>query len=63
MSRYKEVYEGKRREWLMGLQQRDTYLIGLINTAYTIGAILAGWFLGGPVVSFSNNGACIGEIF
>jgi hypothetical protein len=29
----------------------DTYLIGLINTSYTIGAIVSGWFLGGPVVS------------
>ncbi|KAK7750398.1 hypothetical protein SLS62_007697 [Diatrype stigma] len=27
----------------------DANIIGLINTAYTIGAIVAGWFLGGPV--------------
>jgi MFS family permease len=26
-------------------------LLGLINTTYSIGAIVAGWFLGGPIVS------------
>lgn len=36
-------------------QDRDTYMIGLINTAYTIGAIVAGFFLGGPTVSYSNG--------
>jgi hypothetical protein len=30
---------------------RDSYLIGLINTVYTIGAIIAGFFFGGPAVS------------
>jgi hypothetical protein len=25
-------------------------MIGLINTTYTIGAIIAGFFLGGPIV-------------
>jgi hypothetical protein len=33
------------------LQKKDGYLIGLVNTAYTIGAIVAGFFLGGPAVS------------
>ncbi|KAH8912109.1 sugar transporter [Coniochaeta sp. PMI_546] len=32
--------------------KRDTYLIGLINTAYTIGAIVAGFFLGGPTADY-----------
>lgn len=27
-------------------------LIGAVNTAYTIGAILAGWFVGGPVADY-----------
>lgn len=34
--------------------KKDAYLIGLVNTAYTIGAILAGWFLGGPIVCVSH---------
>lgn len=29
----------------------DSYELGLINTAYTIGAIVAGFFFGGPTVS------------
>lgn len=33
------------------VQKTDAYLIGLINTAYTIGAIVAGFFIGGPTVS------------
>jgi len=32
--------------------KRDAYLIGLINTTYTIGAILSGFFLGGPVADY-----------
>jgi hypothetical protein len=26
-------------------------LLGLVNTTYSIGAIVAGWFIGGPTVS------------
>lgn len=33
-------------------QETDSYLIGLINTAYTIGAIVAGFFLGGPTADY-----------
>ncbi|EMR66581.1 putative sugar transporter protein [Eutypa lata UCREL1] len=36
-------------EWFDLNPKTDANLIGLINTAYTIGAIVAGWFLGGPV--------------
>ncbi len=32
------------------LKTADTYKLGLINTAYTIGAIIAGFFIGGPTV-------------
>ncbi|KAL1899583.1 hypothetical protein Sste5346_002985 [Sporothrix stenoceras] len=32
--------------------KRDAYLIGLINTAYTIGAIVSGFFFGGPVADY-----------
>lgn len=31
---------------------KNAYLIGLINTAYTIGAIISGFFLGGPTADY-----------
>lgn len=37
-------------EWF-NLTSDSTYMLGLINTVYSIGAIISGWFLGGPVVS------------
>ncbi|XXG98390.1 hypothetical protein Hte_004713 [Hypoxylon texense] len=39
-------------EWFDLDTKRDANLIGLINTAYTIGAIVAGWFLGGPTADY-----------
>lgn len=33
-------------------QKKDSYLIGLVNTAYTIGAIVSGFFLGGPMADY-----------
>lgn len=40
--------------WLnwFGLTSDSTYMLGLINTVYSIGAIVSGWFLGGPVADF-----------
>ncbi|KAK9770271.1 putative Major facilitator superfamily (MFS) profile domain-containing protein [Seiridium cardinale] len=35
--------------WMNIDPKKDAYLLGLVNTAYTIGAILAGWFAGGPI--------------
>ncbi|ORY62424.1 general substrate transporter [Pseudomassariella vexata] len=32
--------------------KKDTYLLGLINTAYTIGAIVSGFFFGGPTADY-----------
>ncbi|KAF7534878.1 hypothetical protein G7Z17_g13291 [Cylindrodendrum hubeiense] len=32
--------------------EKDTYTIGLINTCYTIGAIVSGFFIGGPTADF-----------
>lgn len=29
----------------------DVYILGLINTIYSIGAIISGFFFGGPTVS------------
>ncbi|KAI0840730.1 general substrate transporter [Hypoxylon sp. FL0890] len=39
-------------EWFNLDIERDANLIGLVNTAYTIGAIVAGWFLGGPTADY-----------
>lgn len=39
-------------EWF-NLTSESTYMLGLINTVYSIGAIVSGWFIGGPVVSSS----------
>ncbi|KAH9884709.1 general substrate transporter [Xylariomycetidae sp. FL2044] len=39
-------------EWFDLDTKKDAYLIGLINTAYTIGAIVSGWFLGGPIADY-----------
>ncbi|KAI0593698.1 sugar transporter [Biscogniauxia sp. FL1348] len=41
--------------WLLWFDldtKKDANLIGLVNTAYTIGAIIAGWFLGGPTADY-----------
>lgn len=31
---------------------KDTEKIGAVNTAYTVGAIIAGFFLGGPIADW-----------
>lgn len=36
--------------------ETNTQIIGGVNTAYTVGAIIAGWFLGGPIVSSQLKG-------
>lgn len=38
--------------------QTDTYMIGLINTVYSVGAIVSGWFVGGPTVSIGPRCMC-----
>ena len=38
--------------WKAYFNHPDTELIGGINSAYTVGAIFAGWFLGGPVADY-----------
>ncbi|KIH92480.1 hypothetical protein SPBR_02648 [Sporothrix brasiliensis 5110] len=40
--------------------KKDSYLIGLINTAYTIGAIVSGFFFGGPVADYFGRRAGMG---
>ncbi|KAJ4390898.1 hypothetical protein N0V93_004497 [Gnomoniopsis smithogilvyi] len=48
--------------WLawFGLTSDDVYLLGLINTVYSIGAIISGWFVGGPIADFLGRRAGMG---
>ncbi|KAG9249749.1 general substrate transporter [Emericellopsis atlantica] len=39
-------------EWMNVDKDKDTQMLGLINTSYTIGAIIAGFFLGGPLADY-----------
>ncbi|KAI9896040.1 hypothetical protein N3K66_008940 [Trichothecium roseum] len=39
-------------EWVNLDPDKNTYMLGLINTSYTIGAIVSGFFLGGPVADY-----------
>ncbi|OJJ49802.1 hypothetical protein ASPZODRAFT_139161 [Penicilliopsis zonata CBS 506.65] len=38
--------------WLEWFNNPDANMTGLINTAYTVGAIFGGFFLGGPIADF-----------
>src|SRR5690348_14975556 len=40
------------KHWVAFFNSPDTELIGAVNTAYTVGAIIAGWFLGGPLADY-----------
>ena len=42
------------------MQKTDSYLIGLVSTAYTIGAIISGFFFGGPVADYFGRRAGMG---
>ncbi|KAH6695341.1 quinate permease [Plectosphaerella plurivora] len=44
-------------EWVNLDKDKDTQMIGLINTSYTVGAIVAGFFLGGPTADFFGRRA------
>jgi hypothetical protein len=39
-------------QWLAWFDEPAGELLGLVNTTYAIGAIVAGWFMGGPIVSW-----------
>ncbi|KAJ2969064.1 hypothetical protein NUW58_g10077 [Xylaria curta] len=39
-------------DWFDLNPKGDAYLIGLVNTAYTIGAIVSGFFFGGPLADY-----------
>lgn len=38
--------------WKAYFNEPDAHIIGAINTAYTVGAIVAGFFFGGPIADF-----------
>ncbi|ROW02218.1 hypothetical protein VSDG_02315 [Cytospora chrysosperma] len=46
-------------EWF-NLTSDSTYMLGLINTVYSIGAIVSGWFIGGPVADYFGRRAGMG---
>lgn len=38
--------------WVTYFNEPDANVIGAVNTAYTVGAIFGGFFLGGPIADF-----------
>ncbi|RSL96064.1 hypothetical protein CDV31_013623 [Fusarium ambrosium] len=42
-------------EWVNMDPVEDTYMLGLINTSYTIGAIISGFFMGGPLADYMGR--------
>ncbi|TVY26518.1 Quinate permease [Lachnellula hyalina] len=40
------------KHWVAYFNHPDTELIGAVNTAYNVGAIISGFFLGGPLADF-----------
>lgn len=46
--------------WVTYFNDPDDNMIGLINTVYTIGAIISGFFFGGPVADYLGRRAGMG---
>lgn len=42
----------KNKQWLHWFNTPAGELLGLVNTTYSIGAIVAGWFIGGPTADY-----------
>lgn len=40
------------KNWVAYFDNPGSELIGAVNTAYTVGAVVAGFFLGGPVADY-----------
>ncbi|THX43547.1 general substrate transporter [Aureobasidium pullulans] len=40
------------KHWVAYFDKPSLQTIGAINTAYTVGAIVAGWFMGGPIADY-----------
>ncbi|KAK8196627.1 hypothetical protein M8818_006792 [Zalaria obscura] len=53
------------KHWVAYFNDPDTEKIGSVNTAYTVGAILAGWFMGGPLADYAGRriGMASGALF
>ncbi|PSK55317.1 High-affinity glucose transporter [Elsinoe australis] len=43
------------KNWNAFFNKPNTQTIGAVNTAYTVGAIIAGWFMGGPLADFAGR--------
>jgi hypothetical protein len=41
--------------WKSAMSYPDAHMIGLINTVYTVGGIVTGWFLSGPTVRSADK--------
>ncbi|KAF2189510.1 general substrate transporter [Zopfia rhizophila CBS 207.26] len=52
------------KNWVAYFDKPDSQTIGAINTAYTVGAIVAGFFLGGPVADYCGRriGMAVGSL-
>lgn len=53
------------KNWEAWFNKPDDNMIGLINTVYTVGAIISGFFFGGPVADYLGRraGMAIGALF
>ncbi|KAF5025016.1 hypothetical protein F66182_2884 [Fusarium sp. NRRL 66182] len=47
-------------DWFNLDLKEDSYTVGLINTCYTIGAIVSGFFIGGPLADWAGRRAGMG---
>ncbi|KAF2691311.1 general substrate transporter [Lentithecium fluviatile CBS 122367] len=43
------------KNWIAFFNNPDPNIIGAINTAYTVGAVVAGFFLGGPLADYGGR--------
>jgi MFS family permease len=43
------------KHWVAYFNHPNANTIGAINTAYTVGAVVAGFFLGGPLADFAGR--------
>ena len=48
------------KHWVAWFNEPDDNMIGLINTVYTVGAIISGFFFGGPVADYLGRRAGMG---
>lgn len=48
------------KHWVKWFNDPDDNMIGLINTVYTVGAIISGFFFGGPVADYLGRRAGMG---